>query len=115
MIKPKVDRPDAFFAALEGAPAALSAAARDAVRRAAPELTESLYHGFPSYKGARWALSIVPHTSHVNLQFAEGAALDSPRLEGSGKALRHVKIRDLGDLEDGLASLIREAAERAGG
>jgi hypothetical protein len=113
MIKPKADTPDAFFAALEGAPAALSHAARQAVRSAAPELEESLYHGFPSYKGARWALSIVPHSAHVNLQFAEGASLDSPRLEGTGKALRHVKIRDAGDLDDGLAALIRSAAERA--
>lgn len=113
MIKPRTDTPDAFFAALEGAPAALSAAARDVVRRAAPELTESLYHGFASYKGARWALSIVPHARHVNLQFAEGAALDSPRLEGSGKALRHVKIRDVRELDDALAALVGEAAERA--
>jgi len=113
MIKPRVDTPDAFFAALEGAPAVLSRAARDAVRSAAPELEESLYHGFPSYKGARWALSIVPHAVHVNLQFAEGAALDSPRLEGTGKAMRHVKIRSASDLDAGLAALIRSAGERA--
>ena len=37
------------------------------------------------------------HASHVNLGFYHGASLTDPDnlLEGAGKSLRHIKIRDL--------------------
>jgi hypothetical protein len=44
---------------------------------------------------------IAPHRAHVNLGFYRGAALPDPEdlLEGTGKALRHVKIRSLDDVD----------------
>jgi hypothetical protein len=51
--------------------------------------------------------AIIPHKSHVNLQFADGVELDDPDglVEGTGKRIRHVKF---GSLED----VNRSAARR---
>jgi hypothetical protein len=47
-----------------------------------------------------WA-GIAPHTSHVNLQLANGALIADPAglVEGTGKRVRHVKLRSVGDVE----------------
>ena len=49
--------------------------------------------------------------AHVNVGFFYGAALDDPAglLEGTGKALRHVKLRD--SVPEGVEALIRAAIE----
>ena len=60
-------------------------------------------------------LSIGPQKRYVNLYFKDGPALDDPDglLEGSGKRLRHVKIRKPEDLKRrSLHALVRQAAKR---
>jgi len=50
--------------------------------------------------------------SYVNLGFYHGTSLDDPAglLEGTGKSLRHVKIRHAGEVKNAaLAALLREA------
>jgi hypothetical protein len=44
---------------------------------------------------------LLPHTKHVNLGFYFGADLPDPQgmLEGSGKKMRHIKIRNLETIE----------------
>jgi len=44
--------------------------------------------------------AIIPHSSHVNLQLADGADLPNHdgRIEGTGKRIRHVKARSLEDI-----------------
>jgi len=41
--------------------------------------------------------AIIPHRSHVNLQLADGVDLPDPEgdIEGSGKRIRHVKVRSV--------------------
>ena len=41
--------------------------------------------------------AIIPHTAHVNLQLANGADLsnDDALIEGTGKRIRHVKVRSV--------------------
>jgi hypothetical protein len=41
--------------------------------------------------------AIIPHTAHVNLQLADGADLPNPDglIEGTGKRVRHVKVRSV--------------------
>lgn len=55
-------------------------------------------------------------SSHINLGFYHGASLADPvgLLEGTGRKLRHVKIRDLPSVQsEALAGLLRQAiAER---
>jgi hypothetical protein len=43
--------------------------------------------------------AIIPHRTWVNLQLADGAELNDPdgRIEGTGKRIRHVKVRSVED------------------
>jgi len=52
--------------------------------------------------------AIIPHKAHVNLQLADGADLPNPdgRIEGTGKRIRHVKVRSI---EDAQAPWLRAA------
>ena len=52
--------------------------------------------------------AIIPHKSHVNLQLADGIDLPNPdgRIEGTGKRVRHVKVRSV---EDAAAPWLRDA------
>jgi len=52
--------------------------------------------------------------AHVNLGFYHGASLSDPAgiLEGTGKKLRHVKLRSVADAKrPAIAALLREAIE----
>ena len=44
-------------------------------------------------------IAIIPHTAHVNLQLADGVDLPNPdgRIEGTGKRVRHIKVRSADD------------------
>jgi len=55
---------------------------------------------------------IAPQSKHVNLGFNHGASLPDPEglLEGTGKALRHVKVHTLAEAENpDLQQLLHEA------
>jgi hypothetical protein len=41
--------------------------------------------------------AVIPHTAHVNLQLADGVDLPDPSgiVEGTGKRIRHVKVRSV--------------------
>lgn len=57
---------------------------------------------------------ILPYQSWVNLGFYRGAALEDPHglLEGTGKNLRHIKMRTVEDAgRPGVRALIRQAME----
>jgi hypothetical protein len=43
------------------------------------------------------AFAIIPHSAHVNLQLADGVDLPDPEglVEGTGKRIRHVKVRSV--------------------
>ena len=53
--------------------------------------------GFDGGKGSHWYAYSRAFRSHVNLGFFHGVRLPDPDrlLEGTGKALRHVKLRDV--------------------
>ena len=55
-----------------------------------------------------FSFAIIPHRAHVNLQLADGATLPNPdgRIEGTGKRVRHVKVRSV---EDARAPWVRAA------
>ena len=46
-----------------------------------------------------FCFAIIPHKAHVNLQLADGVDLPNPdgRIEGTGKRIRHVKVRSVDD------------------
>ncbi len=58
---------------------------------------------------------IMPLSKHVNLGFMQGAFLADPKkkLEGTGKSLRHVKVRSVDEARDpALRDLVKKAAAR---
>ena len=66
------------------------------LRTAGPDVRELLHDGHPTACVQDAAFAYVDaFAGHVNLGFYEGAALDDPAglLEGSGKRMRHVKLR----------------------
>jgi hypothetical protein len=54
--------------------------------------------------------AIISHRAHVNLQLADGVDLPNAdgRIEGSGKRIRHVKVRSV---EDASASWLRAVVD----
>jgi hypothetical protein len=60
---------------------------------------------------------IVVYKDHVNLLFPRGADLKDPRglLEGTGKAMRHVKMFSVADVgRPGVLALVSQAKKRPG-
>lgn len=73
-------------------------------------------YGARQYGYDGWGLAgVSPHTKWVNLYLMRGADLDDPQglLEGTGKKMRHVKLRTLEEFEqrrNAIRSLIEEAS-----
>lgn len=87
---------------------------RDAINKTNPRLEQKLAWGFPSWRGNEYICSIIAHTAHCNLQLWSGArlAVEFPtRIEGTGKAIRHVKVRDAAQIDKELLSIIIRAIE----
>ncbi len=79
-----------------------------------PFLQYSIKWGALTYHNGSNIFSLVSHNNHINLQFFTGATLTDPEniLEGTGKRMRHIKIKNFSDIDtDYLPSLLKEAAE----
>jgi len=84
---------------------AVEQALRATIRREFPAAVEQVDFGnkliaFGRTMKMRGLLfAIIAHKVHVNLQLADGADLPNPegRIEGTGKRIRHVKIRAVED------------------
>ena len=100
-------------------------ALRSLVGELMPDATEQLdlpdrllAFGFGPPGGIRirdMAVALIPHTSHVNVQLADGAILDDPSgiVEGTGKRIRHVKCRTPQDVaRPALRALLEDQARR---
>ena len=82
---------------------AIERALRATIRAAFPEAVERVDFGnrliaFGRSMRMRGLLfAIIAHAEHVNLQLADGAVLPDPAgiVEGTGKRIRHVKIRSV--------------------
>lgn len=64
-------------------------------------IVEEVKYGGILFSSSSVFCGVFSHAHHVSLEFSEGAKLaDSQRvLEGSGKHRRHIKLRDLNDIE----------------
>jgi hypothetical protein len=61
--------------------------------------------------------SIIVYTHQVNLAFHRGKDLDDPRgiLQGTGKAMRHISLKNLSELDrPEIRAFLRQARKRAG-
>lgn len=97
----------------------------DLVRDVMPDATEQLdlpdrvlAFGFGPPGGIRmrdFAVGLIPHAAHVNVQLADGARIEDPTviIEGTGKRIRHVKCRSLDDVaRPALRAILMDQASR---
>lgn len=97
----------------------LCEALRERIRALDPEVTERVW---PRQRIVSWGTGprkmsdhfayAAPFRAHVNLGFYRGVDLPDPRhrLEGNGKALRHIKLRSLEALDDPVVIALLRAA-----
>lgn len=75
----------------------------ETMRQCGDDVMEVLHDGQPTacVDGAAFAYVDV-YTSHVNVGFFQGAELADPKglLEGTGKFMRHVKLRPGGEVDE---------------
>jgi hypothetical protein len=90
------------------------AALRGLIENAVPDATEAFKWGQPVYGKKKDFCYLKAAKSHVNLGFMNHEVLNDPDglLEGTGKSMRHVKLRSLADVNAKLfKSWIKAAAE----
>lgn len=100
-----------YLEQLEGEVGEIARALRKRLMTHGPDLRVQLAWGFPCWIGRARIASIVPQKSWCNLQLWSGARLapDFARIEGNGKSLRHVKVRAVDDIDEGIDDIIEAA------
>lgn len=104
----------AYFDKLEGEPAQIAAKLRKTIEGRFPRLKSKLAWGFPCWMGHERVFSIIAHKERCNLQLWSGARLAKDyvgRIEGTGKALRHVKVHCPDDVDDELIDIMERAVK----
>lgn len=101
----------AYFAKLDETVADIAEALRGRIEVLGRGLRVKLAWGHPCWSGNDRIFAIIAHTSYCNLQLWNGARLADrfSRIEGTGKALRHVKVRRLEQVDEGLDDIIEAA------
>ncbi|HVW74094.1 MAG TPA: DUF1801 domain-containing protein [Rhizomicrobium sp.] len=85
------------------------------MRGLGPDVRELLHDGHPTACVEDAAFCYVDaFSAHVNIGFFQGASLKDPAglLEGSGKRMRHVKLRRGGPVNDAALGALIDAAYR---
>jgi hypothetical protein len=109
-----------FLSAYDKRIVELALAVRRAVLTASPDATESIYDAYNavaigySFTGRlkESFIHVAVYAPHVNLGFNRGAEMDDPDdvLQGDCKMIRHLTIRELGDLKKKyVGRLLRDA------
>jgi hypothetical protein len=102
---------DTYFRNLPAKTRSVAEALRKTVLDTVPGIREDLQWGQPWYSTTTGVCSIAAARDHVSLGFARGSELADPeqRLEGTGKGMRHVKIRNTGEIDAAVKELLRAA------
>lgn len=108
--KPEIQ---AYLDALDDSQREIVLALRRIVLAAAPGAEEEIKWGRPVYSKGGMLCYVQAGRSHVTFGLARGAELADPDgvLEGTGKLLRHAKVRTKADIrKDLFAGWVRESA-----
>lgn len=106
-----------YVGAIEPGKRALVEALRKFVGREAPQLVEQIKWGNLCWTGKGNVAWIIVYKEHVDFGFFGGARLKDPRglLEGTGKGLRHIKVREAKDIRPKeFAALLKQAVAMDG-
>ena len=105
---------DEWITALEPRLQPLAQALRQLIVEADPDLTEAIKWSNPVYEKHGKVCYLAATQTYVSLGFFNGTALTDPerRMEGTGKKMRHAKVRSLEDIPAPLViSWVREAVQ----
>lgn len=84
------------------------------ITEALPSCQSSIKWGNLTYHDNQNICALVTHKHHINLQLWNGANLEDPQniLEGTGKRMRHIKIRNWDKLNyKYVIKLLKQAAD----
>lgn len=89
---------------------------RELIKDTVPEAEEKILWSTPwYYLAGKLFVYLADNKSHINFGFAYGANLKSDLLEGTGKNMRHIKIRIGEEIDTGnLKELLTQAAKLSG-
>ena len=104
---------DDYLAGQRSQNRAIIGALRDFVKRVEPSLSETVKWGNGCWVGKKGPVAYVYSTTgYVQFGFFRGSSLKDPRglLEGEGKYVRHIKVRDPSEIDaPALAVLLKQA------
>src|SRR5690242_16885992 len=92
---------DAYLRKQKGAPGDVARMLVALVRELVPGVQEKLRYGAAQFAvGGEVFCYVATQTAHTNLGFIHGAKMVDPtgRIEGTGKSLRHIKLRGVDDM-----------------
>lgn len=92
-------------------------AAAKSIDKHIPHATQTVKWGWPCWQGNGLIVSLCVMKKYVNLQFFRGAHLEDPDglLEGTGKDLRHIKLRKVAEARSKSVARVLIAARKADG
>lgn len=102
----------AWFETVEPEMAPIAFALRKVLDEADAELATELAWGFPCWIGNERVFSIIAHMDRCNLQLWSGNRLADQfphRIEGTGKQMRHIKVRQVNEIDEELLAIIAAA------
>lgn len=103
---------EAYFQNLSGQPAIIAGQLRTLFTTNWPTLVVKPAWGFPCWSGNERIMCIIAHSDRCNVQLWSGARIAPSfphRIVGTGKALRHVKVRGVDEIDDELTCILEEA------
>jgi len=87
---------------------------RALIEKSVPNATEHFKWSQPVYETKKGFCYLKSTKKHVNLGFMNFGKIDDPEnlLEGTGKSMRHIKIRSMEDIrEEVFGEMLRQGAE----
>lgn len=111
-----IDAVDQFILDLPEEIQSITNALRDIILNTSQNLVEEYKWSMPNYSYNGLVCYLQSSKKHVNLGFHRGVELqendNNPLLQGSGKGIRHIRIKKMEDIQPELfASLIKKAIE----
>lgn len=100
---------DTYFNKQVGEVANIANALRRLLDQKKHKLTCALAWGYPCWSGNERIFSVIAHKDRCNLQLFYGSDLASDwpeRIEGTGKRLRHIKIRSIKEIDKELKDIV---------